>query len=170
MMVESVRYWFEIDSPIGKLLLVGTDSELTHIGFQDGPRPMTRDAGWEENAAPFVGVREQLDAYFAGDLREFTVSLAPDGTAFQSEVWRALRDIPYGETTSYGELATRIGNPKASRAVGAANGKNPIPIIVPCHRVIGSTGSMTGFGGGIPIKEKLLALERKYGGAQLELA
>jgi len=169
-MVESNRYCMEIDSPIGQLLLVGTELELTHIGFQDGPRPMTRESEWIEDATPFAAVRQELDAYFAGNLRDFTVPLAPEGTAFQSDVWRALCDIPYGETTSYGELAARIGNPKASRAVGAANGRNPIPIIVPCHRVIGSTGSMTGFGGGIPIKEKLLALERRVAGSQLELA
>ena len=169
-MTDTLRYWTEIDSPIGRLLLVGMETELTHIGFQDGPRPMTRNPDWQESDAPFASVFKQLDAYFSGELRNFTIPLAPEGTAFQSEVWTALREIPYGETTSYGELAARIGNPKASRAVGAANGKNPIPIIVPCHRVIGSTGSMTGFGGGIPIKEQLLALERKYAGAQLELS
>lgn len=169
-MVDVTRYCAEIDSPIGRLLLVGTEKELTHIGFQDGPKPMTREPEWIEDAAPFAKVCEELNAYFAGELVNFTVPLAPEGTAFQRDVWHALLEIPYGETTSYGELATRIGNPKASRAVGSANGKNPIPIIVPCHRVIGSTGSMIGFGGGIPIKEKLLALERRYGGAQLELA
>ncbi len=164
------QFYFQIDSPIGKLLLVGTESELTHIGFQDGPRPMTCDPEWKEDASPFARIIEQLNEYFAGRLKAFTVPLAPQGTAFQMAVWQALRDIPYGETTSYGEIAARIGNPKASRAVGAANGKNPIPIVVPCHRVIGSTGSMTGFGGGIPIKEQLLALERKQAGSQLELA
>jgi len=169
-MVELKTFCSEIDSPIGKLLLVSRESKLSHIGFQDGTHPMGRDPNWVEDSSPFAKVREQLDAYFSGDLREFSVGLAPEGTAFQSEVWRALRDIPYGDTTSYGEIAARIGNPKASRAVGAANGKNPIPIIVPCHRVIGSKGSMTGFGGGIPIKEKLLALERKHAGSQLELA
>jgi methylated-DNA-[protein]-cysteine S-methyltransferase len=169
-MTECDTYCLEIDSLIGKLLLVSRESQLTHIGFQNGTHPMVRDPKWVEDTNPFTKVREQLDAYFAGDLREFSVPLAPEGTAFQSDVWRALRDIPYGETTSYGEIAERIGNPKASRAVGAANGKNPIPIIVPCHRVIGSTGSMTGFGGGIPIKKKLLALEQKHAGAQMELA
>jgi methylated-DNA-[protein]-cysteine S-methyltransferase len=169
-MVTATRYWTEIDSPIGKLLLVGTDSKLTHLGFQSGPKPMTIDPKWIENVEPFAEVIRQLEAYFAGELMEFNVPLAPDGTAFQRDVWNALREIPYGETTSYGELARQIGNPKAARAVGAANGRNPIPVIVPCHRVIGSTGSMIGFGGGISIKEKLLALERRYGSAQLEWA
>lgn len=103
----------------------------------------------------------QLKAYFAGELEEFDLPLAPEGTAFQLKVWENLCDIPFGETISYGELARRIGNPNASRAVGLANGSNPIPIIIPCHRVIGSNGKLTGYGGGLPIKEKLLALERK---------
>ena len=101
------------------------------------------------------------NAYFAGELREFAVNLDPEGTTFQLRVWRELSRIPYGETISYGQLATRIGNPKASRAVGLANGSNPISIIVPCHRVIGSNGKLTGYGGGLPIKEKLLGLERR---------
>ena len=103
----------------------------------------------------------QLRSYFAGEREEFDLPLAPEGTPFQQEVWRRLCEIPYGETISYGELARRIGNPQASRAVGLANGSNPIPIVIPCHRVIGSNGKLTGYGGGLPIKEKLLALERK---------
>ncbi len=99
-------------------------------------------------------------AYFAGELRQFSLALAPVGTPFQLDVWNALRAIPYGETRSYGELAERIGRPSAVRAVGAANGANPLPIVVPCHRVIGSNGSLTGFGGGLPLKQALLALER----------
>jgi methylated-DNA-[protein]-cysteine S-methyltransferase len=106
-------------------------------------------------------VIEQLELYFAGKLENFDLALSPDGTAFQIDVWKRLCDIPYGETISYGELAKRIGNAKASRAVGLANGSNPIPIIIPCHRVIGSNGKLTGYGGGLPIKEKLLALERR---------
>jgi methylated-DNA-[protein]-cysteine S-methyltransferase len=102
----------------------------------------------------------QLRAYFAGELETFDLPLAPEGTPFQLEVWRRLCEIPYGETISYGELARRLGNPNASRAVGLANGANPIPIVIPCHRVIGSDGKLTGYGGGLPIKEKLLALER----------
>jgi methylated-DNA-[protein]-cysteine S-methyltransferase len=164
------RYYTEIDSPIGKLLLVGTMEALTHIGFQAGPRPMQIKPDWIADAAPFADVREQLGAYFAGDLQRFDVALAPEGTGFQTQVWNALRTIPYGETTSYGDIAARIGKPKAARAVGAANGQNPIPVIVPCHRVIGSTGSLTGFGGGLPIKQHLLALENRHAGPQLELA
>ena len=109
----------------------------------------------------------QLNAYFARELEDFDLPLAPPGTAFQLEVWAALRAIPYGETVTYGELARRIGRPRASRAVGAANGANPLPIVVPCHRVVGADGSLTGFGGGLPIKSALLALERGKG--QLEL-
>lgn len=103
----------------------------------------------------------QLSAYFAGKAEAFDLPLAPEGTAFQLNVWRQLGEIPYGETISYGELARRIGNPNACRAVGLANGTNPIPIVIPCHRVIGSNGKLTGYGGGLDIKEKLLALERR---------
>ena len=103
----------------------------------------------------------QLRAYFAGELETFDLPLAPQGTPFQLGVWRRLCEIPYGQTISYGELARRLGNPNASRAVGLANGSNPIPIVIPCHRVIGSNGKLTGYGGGLPIKEKLLALERR---------
>jgi methylated-DNA-[protein]-cysteine S-methyltransferase len=103
----------------------------------------------------------QLRAYFAGELQAFDLPLAPQGTPFQLAVWKHLCEIPYGETISYGELARRIGNPNASRAVGLANGSNPIPIVIPCHRVIGSNGKLTGYGGGLPIKEKLLGLERR---------
>ena len=103
----------------------------------------------------------QLRAYFAGELENFDLPLAPQGTPFQLSVWNRLCEIPYGETISYGELARRLGNPNASRAVGLANGSNPIPIVIPCHRVIGSNGKLTGYGGGLPIKEKLLALERR---------
>jgi methylated-DNA-[protein]-cysteine S-methyltransferase len=103
----------------------------------------------------------QLRAYFAGELQAFDLPLAPQGTPFQLAVWKHLCEIPYGETISYGELARRIGNPNASRAVGLANGSNPIPIVIPCHRVIGSNGKLTGYGGGLPIKDKLLGLERR---------
>ena len=108
----------------------------------------------------FAHAAGQLDEYFKGTRREFTLPSVPAGTAFQQEVWRALLAVPYGETTWYGELARRIGRPAASRAVGLANGSNPIPIIIPCHRVIGSNGSLTGYGGGLPIEQQLLDLER----------
>ena len=114
------------------------------------------DPEWREDKVPLREVIQQLRAYFAKELETFELTLAPEGTDFQQSVWNELCGIPYGETISYGELAKRVGNPKASRAVGAANGQNPIPIIIPCHRVIGSDGKLTGFGGGLPIKEKLL--------------
>ncbi len=152
-------YWHEIDSPVGRLLLAGDGKSLIQVCFQSGPRPLRPADGWIEDAAPFDATISQLAAYFAGERRGFDLPLAPRGTEFQRRVWRALTEIPYGRTISYGELARRIGNASASRAVGLANGANPLPIIVPCHRVIGADGSLTGFGGGLPIKRKLLALE-----------
>ena len=154
-----ILYWHEIDSPVGRLLLAGDGRSLIQVCFQSGPRPLRAPDGWRADAAPFRPVITQLGEYFTGGRRKFDLPLAPQGTEFQRQVWRALTEIPYGKTISYGELATRIGNPSASRAVGLANGANPLPIIVPCHRVIGADGSLTGFGGGLPIKRKLLALE-----------
>lgn len=152
-------YWHELDSPVGKLLLVGDGRHLIQVGFQSGPRPLRTPQGGIADAAPFQAVIAQLSEYFAGERRRFELPLAPRGTEFQLRVWRALTEIPYGKTTSYGELARHIGKPNASRAVGLANGANPLPIIVPCHRVIGADGTLTGFGGGLPIKRRLLALE-----------
>jgi methylated-DNA-[protein]-cysteine S-methyltransferase len=159
-LIRVIRYRC-VDSPIGQLLVAGDDDGLRFVLFARG-RDGTRGARpeWEADNGSLREATRQLDAYFAGKLREFTVPLAPEGTEFQQQVWRALCDIPYGETTSYGELARRIGHPKAVRAVGLANGSNPIAIIIPCHRVIGSNGSLTGYGGGLPIKKALLALER----------
>lgn len=154
-----ILYWHELDSPVGRLLLAGDGRSLVHVGFQSGPRPLRPAAGWHAGEAPFRTVIAQLAEYFAGGRRRFDLPLAPRGTEFQRRVWRTLTEIPYGKTISYGELANRIGNKSASRAVGLANGANPLPIIVPCHRVIGADGSLTGFGGGLPIKRKLLALE-----------
>jgi methylated-DNA-[protein]-cysteine S-methyltransferase len=150
-----------LKSPVGDLLLVGDGSGLKQIHFVNGRHAVGPDSAWKENRSPFKTVTSQLQAYFAGELEDFDLPLAPDGTPFQLKVWKRLCDIPYGETMSYGELAKKIGNPNASRAVGLANGSNPIPIIIPCHRVIGSNGKLTGYGGGLPIKEKLLALEQK---------
>ncbi|HYP07917.1 MAG TPA: methylated-DNA--[protein]-cysteine S-methyltransferase [Bryobacteraceae bacterium] len=151
----------EIDSPVGRLLLGGGDDYLSLVWFQSGKRPMTPDPAWRQDAAPFRRSIEEFKEYFAGRLQSFTTALRPEGTAFQKRVWEELQRIPYGETISYGQLAERIGNPKASRAVGLANGSNPISIVVPCHRVIGASGKLTGYGGGLTIKEKLLALERR---------
>ncbi len=149
-----------MESPVGKLRLAADDAGLRELRFAGGLEAAGVDARRHDGPAPLTEAIRQLRAYFAAELRTFDLPLAPQGTPFQLRVWQQLREIPWGETISYGELATRIGNPKASRAVGLANGANPIAIIVPCHRVIGSNGKLTGYGGGLKIKEFLLALER----------
>jgi methylated-DNA-[protein]-cysteine S-methyltransferase len=149
-----------IESPIGPLLLAGDDNGLRHLLFAAGKSSVRPKPEWEPDCTSLTETVRQLTAYFSGKLRAFDLPLAPEGTPFQQQVWRRLCDIPYGETTTYGKLAERIGNPKAVRAVGLANGSNPIAIIIPCHRVIGSNGSLTGYGGGLPIKKALLELER----------
>ena len=149
-----------IESPVGPLVLAASDAGLHHVLFANSKRTKLNPE-WREDKAPLREVIQQLRAYFAKELETFDLTLAPEGTEFQQSVWNELCGIPYGETISYGELAKRVGNPKASRAVGAANGQNPIPIIIPCHRVIGCDGKLTGFGGGLPIKEKLLTLEQR---------
>ena len=151
----------QIDSPVGPLLLAGDERALREIHFANGRRPQAPHPDWIPNAAPFTEAIDQLQAYFSGERREFDLPLALKGTDFQLRVWRCLQTIPYGQTISYLQLAERIGNPKAVRAVGLANGANPIPIVIPCHRVIGSNGSLTGFGGGLPTKQNLLALESR---------
>lgn len=156
---DQTRYWHEIDSPVGRLLLGGDGERLTRIHFQGGPDPLRPPTHWQAAAAPFAAAIEQLRAYFAGRRRRFDLPLAPAGTDFQRRVWQALCAIPYGATISYGELARRIGNPRGARAVGLANGANPLPVVVPCHRVIRANGALSGFGGGVPIKRALLALE-----------
>jgi methylated-DNA-[protein]-cysteine S-methyltransferase len=150
-----------LDSPIGRLLLVADDSGLLQINFSKNQRPAPPEQAWQEDPSVVREPIAQLEAYFRGELEQFDLALAPQGTAFQQKVWSQLAKIPYGETISYAELARRVHNPNASRAVGLANGRNPIPIVIPCHRVIGSNGKLTGYGGGLPIKEKLLALERR---------
>jgi methylated-DNA-[protein]-cysteine S-methyltransferase len=158
----SALFYTEIDdSPVGPLLLAG-DSEALHVlAFGVGSRPRDIDAEWMlDTKGVLKNVRKELDQYFAGTLRKFSTKLAFNGTPFQTAVWKELTRIPYGETISYLDLANRIKNPKAVRAVGMANGANPIAIIVPCHRVIGSNGSLTGFGGGLPTKRALLELEK----------
>ncbi len=148
-------------SPVGPLLLAGDESALFLVSFENGNRAVAVSGEWKLNKSPFKEVIRQLKAYFVGELKLFDVPLSLAGTEFQLQVWNALRKIPYGETISYAKLAREIGNPKAVRAVGLANGQNPIPIIIPCHRVIGSDGSLTGFDGGLPNKRKLLALESR---------
>ena len=149
----------EIASPVGRLRLAGDEEGLRSISFQNRFSPAGVPDGWRRGEEPLREVIAQLEAYFAGKRRAFDVPLAPEGTPFQREVWSLLLTIPYGETRSYGELASRLGRSEAARAVGAANGRNPIPIIIPCHRVIGADGSLTGFGGGLAIKRRLLELE-----------
>lgn len=152
-----------VDSPIGWLLLAGDGTTLRLLRFVNGRHLATPDPSWVETPGAFRDVTAQLTAYFAGRLRAFDVPVDPGGTPFQNRVWRALQDIPYGQTESYGALARRIGDPKAVRAVGLANGANPIAIIIPCHRVVGSSGSLTGYGGGLPTKRALLSLEQGQG-------
>jgi methylated-DNA-[protein]-cysteine S-methyltransferase len=162
--VTPVPRYTRLASPLGPLLLVGTEDALTAIWLPSGRDRLEPDADWIETTAPFAEPKRQLDAYFAGTRRQFDLRLAPAGTPFQLRVWDALREIPYGETVSYAELARRIGQPAAVRAVGAANGQNPLSIVVPCHRVIGSDGRLVGYGGGLPAKAHLLELERKVAG------
>jgi methylated-DNA-[protein]-cysteine S-methyltransferase len=150
-----------VSSPIGRLLLLGDGHALTGLWMVDADRHSTRvEMGLTPSPATFREVAAQLEAYFAGDLKEFTVPLAPSGSPFQLAVWTELTKIPYGSTVSYGDIARALGKRLvASRAVGLANGANPISVIVPCHRVIGSDGSLTGYGGGLERKELLLRLE-----------
>jgi methylated-DNA-[protein]-cysteine S-methyltransferase len=157
----SAVYFMTFESPVGPLLLAGDSNALRRVSFESSKRSSPPPADWKQNRAAFAEVIRQLQAYFRGELKEFDVPLAMEGTEFQLRVWNELRAIPYAETISYAQLAVRVGNPKAVRAVGLANGSNPIPIIVPCHRVIGSNGSLTGFGGGLGMKKKLLELENK---------
>jgi len=149
-------------SPIGGLLLAGNGEQLGYIGFPEGKSRMRHQDMWRPDDGAFPEVKRQLLAYFGGELTSFELSLSPQGTEFQRQVWQALQTIPYGETRSYGEVAKQVGRPLASRAVGAANGRNPLPIVIPCHRVIGSTGTLTGFGGGLEAKATLLRLEQRH--------
>ena len=158
-----------IPSPVGPLLLAADHTGLRLIEFDDPRHPIRRDSDWQraDDDAVLRETCAQLDDYFTGPRRTFDLPLAPRGTAFQLDVWQELRAIPYGETISYAQLATRIGKPSAMRAVGAANGRNPLPIVVPCHRVIGTDGALTGFGGGLPTKQFLLKLEGALATADL---
>ena len=160
------RHHTVLDSPLGPLTVVVEDAGLCGLYVEQGlakalERSATLGTLSDPEEVPLLqAVAEQLAAYFAGELTDFDLPVAATGTPFQQRVWAALREIPYGETRSYGQVATEIGNPSASRAVGAANGRNPVSIVVPCHRVIGSTGRLTGYAGGLTTKEQLLAHER----------
>jgi methylated-DNA-[protein]-cysteine S-methyltransferase len=154
--------WTTIDSPLGELLLARDDEGIIALYMSTGRHPADPESGWERNDDAFDDVRTQLGEYFAGERVEFDLPLHPIGTAFQRRVWDALLTIPCGETTSYGAIALALGVPGAARAVGLANGQNPISIIVPCHRVIGADGSLTGYGGGLPAKQWLLSHEAEH--------
>lgn len=150
------------ESPLGPLLLAG-EKNLEILSFHEGKARVKLGKDWVENSLAFMDVQAQLEGYFKGRLKKFDLALELSGTGFQKRVWKELEKVPYGTTVSYGELAKRTGNPKACRAVGMANGKNSIPIVIPCHRVIGKDGSLTGFSSGLDIKKRLLELEKQYG-------
>ena len=158
--MTSLRYSYH-QSPVGPLLMAGDEAALWYLSFPTGSKTRQPHSDWQQDDGFFTEVSRQLDAYFAAELQEFELSLHHEGTEFQRTVWQALHSIPYGETLTYGELAMRIKKPTASRAVGAANGANPLPIITPCHRVIGADRSLTGFGGGLECKSYLLVLEKQ---------
>ncbi|OIN82304.1 methylated-DNA--[protein]-cysteine S-methyltransferase [Mycobacterium malmoense] len=163
-----MTHYRTIDSPIGPLTLAGHGSVLTNLRMVDQTHEPSR-ADWSPDPGAFGGAVEQLGAYFAGELSDFDIDLDLRGTEFQRRVWQALLTIPYGETRSYGEIAEQIGAPGSARAVGWANGHNPIAIVVPCHRVIGTNGSLTGYGGGLDRKRTLLELEKQRASVNLTL-
>lgn len=162
-----MHFYDEVDTPMGRLLLVATEEGLCEVDFASEGREIPES--WQRDAERIAPIAAQLKAYFNGEKQSFDIPLAPQGTEFQRKVWQELCKIPYGETISYGELARRIGNPKASRAVGAANGQNPVAIIIPCHRVIGSNGRLTGYAGGLDRKAFLLKHERNHDSRPLVL-
>lgn len=147
-------------SPAGRIILIQEDGQLTGLWFEGEKHSTAIEPSWKRDEPAFKAVHQQLNAYFAGKLQQFDLPLKISGTPFQERVWKALGEIPYGQTWSYAQLAAHIGNPKAVRAVGTANGRNPISIIVPCHRVIGADGSLVGYGGGLDKKTFLLQLEK----------
>lgn len=157
--MTSTLYSF-YQSPAGRIILTLEDGHLTGLWFEGEKHSSAIDPSWKQDESAFKSIHRQLDAYFAGKLTHFDIPLKVSGTPFQEQVWKALGEIPYGQTWSYAQLATHIGNPKAVRAVGTANGRNPLSIVVPCHRVIGADGSLIGYGGGLDKKAFLLQLEK----------
>ena len=157
-------YYSYMDSPVGPLLLAGSRTALKVIGFSAGSKARGAEPGWQQWDEPFAKTRKQLTEYFEGRRKQFDMPLDPQGTEFQLSVLNQLLQIPYGETRSYKDIAQAIGSVKSVRAVGNANGSNPLPIVIPCHRVIGSNGSLTGFGGGLDAKRYLLGLEMSHSG------
>jgi len=160
-MNDETIYYDDMSTPVGSLRLVADADGLREVWFEQGHHPKQAPSHWQRSADAVAFAREQFEEYFAGTRQTFDLPLHPIGTEFQCDVWEELGRIPYGVTISYGELARRIGKPAAVRAVGAANGRNPLPIVRPCHRVIGANGSLTGFSGGLPTKQFLLALEER---------
>ncbi len=162
MKLAHTTFYTYVDTPVGTLMLAGCpDHGLRHIAFQCGKGAMAPEPDWKASKAPFREASRQLAEYFRGRRTRFDLRLNPEGTPFQRAVWNALADIPFGETRSYGDVARAVGRPRAVRAVGLANGRNPLPIVVPCHRVIGRTGKLVGYGGGLRVKQALLDLERE---------
>lgn len=157
-----ITHYTYMDSPIGQLLLAGCKDHLRNIQFPSGKHSQLVAPEWQSGPEHFIKAKDELAAYFKGELHDFSLPLVFEGTDFQNDTWRALCDISYGTVASYGDVAKTIGRPKASRAVGAANGLNPLPIIVPCHRVIGANKTLTGFGGGLEVKKYLLDLEARF--------
>ncbi|PHS39485.1 MAG: cysteine methyltransferase [Robiginitomaculum sp.] len=164
---KNITHYDYLDTPIGPLLLAGCKDYLRFVGFAEGFQARRPLEIWKKDGRMFTQARQEFTEYFAGTRTKFTVPIKLSGSEFQRSVWQALIDVPYGETCSYGDIANAINNPKSSRAVGGANNANPIPVIVPCHRIIGADKSMTGFGGGIPTKEFLLDLEGRVAGTRL---
>lgn len=156
MLSKDQIYYALVESPLGSVLLVGDDVGLTHINFQDGNNRLAVQPDWEQSDTVLAEAVEQIGDYFQGKRKLFDLTLSTRGTEFQEQVWRAVSDIPYGSTDSYGSIAKQINRPKASRAVGAANGQNRLPIVIPCHRVVGSSGKLTGYAGGVYLKKWLL--------------
>lgn len=164
---EHTTYYTYIDTPVGKLMLAGCDDHgLRYIAFQCGKGALAPKPEWKQSASPFRAVERQLREYFQGKRTDFDLHLHPKGTPFQQAVWQALLKIPYGQTRSYGDIARAVGRPTAVRAVGLANGRNPLPIVVPCHRVIGADGNLVGYGGGLHVKQALLDREREVSAAR----
>ncbi len=156
-----MTYFTFLDTPIGRFLAAGDDAGLRHLAFADDAIAANLQPGWVEDATRFADLARQLDEYFTGERQAFDLALAAQGTPFQHQVWEAVRAIPYGERTTYADLARQLGRPGAARAVGAANACNPLPIVVPCHRVIGANGALTGYRGGLDIKRALLRREQE---------
>ncbi len=155
-------FYSYVDSPVGQILIAGDEEGLKHVIFPTGKNAIKAPRDWIRDDEQLVEARRQLAEYFEGKRKDFDLKLAPTGTPFQQAVLQALRDIPYGQTRSYADIARAVERPKAYRAVGAANGRNPLSIVIPCHRVIGASGSLTGFGGGLTTKKVLLDLEQKF--------